>query len=228
MAVKPTKGKSSYRVFHFAATLGLLVVLSGCVAFRVAGEVQRGRTELKYGNTEQALHHFQRAAELDADYVLNYSLLAQGIWTYTGRAYYEAGNLSEARRALERARLRHDDDYLAKLYLGLVLARSGEPTEALGEIAAALTGLSNWLEYIGQYHSDGRYWDPGRKIGSEIQRQIDLIEAKDFTWQEVITSAEWLGKELENEMDEVRREKIRERQRRKELHEGFRGWNLGD
>lgn len=210
--------------FFSQLLLVLVFFLSGCVAFHVAGEVQQGRMELKYGNHRETLRRFQRAAEMNPDYLLNFSILEQGIWTYVGRAYYEAENLSEARKALEKARLRYDHDHLAKLYLGLAMARNGDQVRGLKEIEAGLKGLGHWLDYIAQYHADGRYWDPGRKIRSEIQRQLDLIEGRDFIWEELITSAEWLGREIENEIDEARREKIWDRQRRREMRDGFFKW----
>lgn len=216
-------GEKRFLAFRIG-TLPIATLLSACVAFHVAGEVQKGRMELKYGNHKDALSHFQRAAEMNPDYLLNFSLLEQGIWTYVGRSYYDAGNFSEAREALKRARLRYDHDHLAKLYLGLAMARNGDQLAGLKEIEAGLKGLGHWLDYIAQYRADGRYWDPGRKIRSEIQRQLDLIEGRDFTWQELITSGEWLGREVENEIDEARREKIRDRQRRREMREGFFKW----
>ena len=105
--------------------LGFMFLLNGCVAYQVAGAVQRGRMELLYGDANVALAYFQQAAELNPNYRLNYSIFPEGVWTYVGRANFAAGMIPEARKALERARTSEDDD-LAKVYLGLVLARSGD------------------------------------------------------------------------------------------------------
>src|SRR5207249_9469839 len=88
----------------------LFALLSGCVAFQVGGEINQGRAELLYGDPKVALVHFQRAAELDPNYRLSYSIFPEGVWTYVGRAYYAAGRMPEARQALERARSREDDN----------------------------------------------------------------------------------------------------------------------
>src|SRR3989338_11007483 len=84
--------------------LPVAFVLSGCIAFQVAGEIQKGRMELMYGDPKVALVHFQRAAELEPDYMLNYSIFREGVWTYVGRAHYASGRLAEARQALHPAR----------------------------------------------------------------------------------------------------------------------------
>ncbi len=184
-----------------------LLLLWGCSSIQVASDVQTGRHVLLAGNPKVALVHFQRAAELDPDYLINFSLLDEGIWTYLGRAYYAMGNLPEAREAFERARSRYEEDHLAKLYLGLVLARDGERQKGLGEIEAGLTGLGNWLDYIDRYRPDGRYWDPGRRLRNEIQRNLGMIQGRDVNWAQLIASGDWLGKEFEMEVDFVQRDK---------------------
>lgn len=184
-----------------------LLLLSGCASIRVAGEVQTGRHALLAGRPDEALSHFRRAADLNPDYLLNFSLLDEGIWTYVGRAYYAMGKLPEARQALERARWRYDEDHLAKLYLGLVLARDGERHKALTEIESGLTGLGDWLDNIDRYRLDGRFWDPGKRLRSEIQRNLSTIQGRDIDWAQLIASGEWLGTEFEREVDFAKRDK---------------------
>jgi len=184
---------------------------SGCTAFQVGGEIQAGRQALRYGDPKIALAHFQRAAELDPDYLLNFSLLDQGVWTYVGKAHYAIGNLSEARKALERARARYDRDHLAKLYLGIVQARDGDQERGLKELESGLRGLGEWLDYIDQNRNDGRYWDPAKTLRSEIQKDIAMISGKDINLQALIASGEWLGREFEEEIDRARRDKQRDR-----------------
>ena len=157
-----------------------------------------------------ALPHFQRASQLDPDYILNFAPLTQGVWTYVGRSHYAMGNLAEARKALERARSRSEHDHLAKLYLGLVLARDGDRERGLKEIQAGLRGLHDWLDYMEQYHPDGRFWDPGRDLRSEIQKSLTMLSRKDVRWPELISSGEMLGKKLEEEIELVRRSQVLE------------------
>ena len=94
--------------------VALAFLLSGCGA---APKVQQGRTALLYGDPTVATAAFQSAAQIDPNN-LYFSVLPQGIWTYLGRAHYAAGRYPEARRALEKAVPLHQEDSMAKLYLG--------------------------------------------------------------------------------------------------------------
>ena len=201
--------RSSHSI-HAAILSGGFILFYGCAALQVGGEIQQGRMALLRGEPKLALPHFQRASQLDPDYILNFAPLTQGVWTYVGRSYYDMGNLAEARKALERARSRSEHDHLAKLYLGLVLARDGDRERGLKEIQAGLRGLHDWLDYMEQYHPDGRFWDPGRDLRSEIQKGLTMLSGKDVRWPELISSGEMLGKKLEEEIDLVRRSQFLE------------------
>ena len=187
--------------------LPVAFVLSGCIAFQVAGEIQKGRMELMYGDPKVALVHFQRAAELEPDYMLNYSIFREGVWTYVGRAHYASGRLAEARQALERARARYAEDNLAKLYLGLVLGRDGNQQRGLKEIEAGLMGLADWLDYLEYYHTDGRYWDPTKKIRGESRRNLAMVKGQEVNWKDLIENVECIGKEIEQEIDRAAKDK---------------------
>lgn len=204
------ENESRSRVITSLFALCFLLLLSGCAAFQVASEIQTGRYALLAGKPDVALVHFHRAAELDPDYFLNFSHLPQGVWTYVGRANYAAGKLPEARKALQQARLRHGQDYLARLYLGLVLARDGDRQMGVNEIEAGLRGLGDWLEYMERYSQVGRFWDPGKGLRSEIQEDLTMISAKEIDWAKLITSGEWLGREFEEEIDRAREDEIDE------------------
>lgn len=203
------------KLFHFAFFLlpFALLLFSGCVAYQVAGEVQQGRRALLRGDPPAALTHFQRAAKLNPDYVFNVSALRQGVWTFVGRAYYTLGNLPEAHEALEQARSRDEHDYLAKLYLGLTLARMSDRQNGLRETTSGLKGLGSWLDHIQRYHPDGDFWDPTHRLTSKIDESLAMIEGKEMPWSELIANGEWLGKEFDEEIEEVKREKFDERHR---------------
>ena len=203
-----------FKILRFAlCLLQFAILFSGCAAFELGGEIQKGRMELMYGDPKVALSHFRRAAELQPDYLLDYSIFREGVWTYVGRANYASGELAEARQALERARSRYEQDDLAKLYLGLVLGRDGEQQRGLREIEAGLTGLGNWLDYIEQYHTDGRFWDPTKTIRGESRRNLAMIKGRDVNWKELIENVEWIGKEIEREIDRAREDKSEDRAR---------------
>ena len=192
----------------------LIVLLSGCAA---ATQVQQGRMALLYGDPEVAIGSFQSAAESDPN-SLFFSVLPQGIWTYVGRANYAAGRYTEARQALERAVSLHQEDSMARLYLGLTLAQSGDRQRAVKEIESGLRGLHEWLDYVNQYaaSSYGQYWDPTNEIRSEIKNGLAMISAKETDWQKLIASGEWVGRKMEEEIDIARRQESQDRSRRDE------------
>ncbi len=194
-------------------SLGLLSFLPfiySCVSFQVAGEIQTGRQALLINKPDVALAHFQRAAEMDPNYIMGFGVFQEGVWTYVGRANYATGKLPEARQALERALSRYQDDNLARLYLGLAVARDGDRQRGLKEIEGGMRGIYDWLEYITQAHrfSFGRFWDPRREIRSEIQGGLAMISGKDIDWQKLIASGEWVGAKMEDEIDRARRDEI--------------------
>ena len=196
--------------FYFPFFLFFLLFLSGCVSFQAGGEIQKGRMALLYGKPNAALAHFQRAAELNPNYLLSSSPLDQGVWTYVGRAYYDMEKLPEAKKALERARSQYEQDHLAKLYLGLVLARDGDRPGGLRDIELGLRQLLNWLDHMERYDLDGLYWDPNRRLRSAIRKSVAMIEGKDINWTELIASGEWLGREFEEEIDLASEDRIDE------------------
>jgi tetratricopeptide (TPR) repeat protein len=197
--------------FYFLLLPFAFLLLSACASFRAASDVQAGRYALLNGKPEVAQSHFQRAAETSPDFVYRFSPLQQSVWTYMGRAYYDAGRLPDARQALERAVSKEEEDYLARLYLGLTMSRNGNRNAGLKEIEAGLKGVHDWLEHIESYTLYGEFWDPDRKIRSEIQTNLAMISGRDIDWQTLIDRGEWVGMQMEEEIDVARRDERLER-----------------
>jgi len=185
--------------------LCLASLLSGCASFLVGGQVQSGRLALQTNRPEEALSHFQEAAKTDPNYVMTSGLFREGIWTYVGRAQYHTGRLAEARQSLERALSLDGKDHLARLYLGLTLARGGDWSTGLREIQGAMKALYDWIESL-TYTLWGQNWDPAREIQSQIEKDLAMISGKDFDWDKLIANAEWLGHRTEEEVDRARRD----------------------
>jgi tetratricopeptide (TPR) repeat protein len=204
MIMKGTDRLASASLFCLFS-LGL--VLSGCGSVAVSGYVTRGRPQLLFGNPQIALADFQRAAELDPNYRYDFSILSEGIWSYVGRAYYETGNMAEAKKALEKDLSLYSDDNLSRLYLGMVLIREGNDKRGLQELQTALKSLGEWLDYIHQYNPDGPWWDPGGVLSSEIQSELAMISNKETPLTALLSRAESLGKSFEEEIDRVKRDK---------------------
>jgi tetratricopeptide (TPR) repeat protein len=202
--------KMAILVFALAAT----TVIPGCASYRVAGQVQTGRQALLINDSERALAYLQQAAETNPDYIRQSELFREGIWTYVGRAQYNLGKLAEARQSFERALSVYRDDYLAKVYLGLTLLRSGDDAQGLRQLESGLKGLYDWLEYMNYSRPLTAYWDPLRQIRNEMDKDLAMISGKDIDREKLIASGEWIGKEMEEEIDRVRRDEYNRFRRR--------------
>ena len=187
----------------------LLCLFAGCVSLQVGGNFQSGRQALLRNQPEQALPYFLEAAKNNPDYVYRSMYFSEGIWTYVGRTEYALGKFKEARESLERALAKDKDDNMARLYLGLTLMRSGDYERGMRELQAGMEGLHDWLEYIERTQPFEAYWDPTREIRGAIEKELEKIKAKDIGQQELIADAEWLGKQMEEEIDRARRDERR-------------------
>ena len=198
------------------ALFSLVVFLAGCTSLQVGGEVQYGRQALLKGSNETALGYFYSAAQTDPNYVYaTGSSPKQGVWSYVGRTEYLTGRLPQARQTLEQALASTREEDIARLYLGLTLARQGDRQRGLKEIESGMRGIDSFLNYINQAQrfSIGQYWDPGRDIRSAIRNDLAMISAKDLDWQRLIADTEWLGIRMEQESDLARRQEAQARQR---------------
>ena len=198
------------------ASFSLLVFLASCTSLQTGGEVQAGRQALLKGSNETALGYFYSAAQRDPNYVYTTgSSPRQGVWSYVGRTEYLTGRFPQARQTLERALAANREEDIARLYLGLTLAREGDRQRGIKEIESGMQGINNFLDYINQAQrfSIGQYWDPGRDIRGAIQTNLAMISGKDLDWQRLIADTEWLGIRMEQESDLARRQEAQARSR---------------
>jgi tetratricopeptide (TPR) repeat protein len=191
----------------------LLGLLQGCASLRIGSDFESGRQALLRNQSEQALPYFLEVAQKDPDYVYRSMYFSEGIWTYVGRSEYAVGKFKEARESLERALGKDKNDNMARLYLGLALMRSGDYERGLREVQAGMAALHDWLEYINAARPFEAYWDPTREIRSAIEEDLDKIKAKDIDREQLIADGEWLGKEMEEEIDRARRDEEQRYQR---------------
>ena len=194
----------------------LLVFLAGCTSLQTGGELQYGRQALLKGNNETALGYFYSAAQEDPNYVYaTGSSPKQSVWSYVGRSEYLTGRFPQARQDLERALAGNREEDIARLYLGLTLAREGDRPSGLKEIEGGMRGINNFLDYINQAQrfSIGQFWDPGGHIRSAIQSDLAMISGKDLDWQRLTADTEWLGIRMEQESDLARRQEAEARSR---------------
>jgi tetratricopeptide (TPR) repeat protein len=128
---------------YWLVLLALCHVAVGCTT-PLATEVDLGRAALIGGHPDTAADHFRRVAEAEPLYVADVPPLREGIWTYLGRAYYDAGRMAEARESLATALKSDNRDFIARLYFALTLLRVKSPPAppdksfAVGDILFAL------------------------------------------------------------------------------------------
>src|SRR4029450_1143407 len=207
------KTKSSLVLFS------LFVFLAGCTSVNVGGEVQSGRQALLEGKNETALGYFYGAAQKDHIYVYaTGSSPKQGVWSYVGRSEYLTGRFPQARQNLERVLSANQQEDIARLYLGLTLAREGDRQRGLKEIEGGMRGINSFLDYISQAQrfSIGQFWDPDRDIRRAIQSDLAMISGKDLDWQRLTADTEWLGIRMEEESDLARRQAAQDKSRQGE------------
>jgi tetratricopeptide (TPR) repeat protein len=192
---------------HFLAWSFLSIWLSACASFQAAGEIAHGRQALIQGNNQAALGYFQAAEQVDPTYIYG-SDLREGVLSYLGRAQYLTGNYAQARPTLEKALSQHKSDNIARLYLGLTLARQGETQKGLQDIDEGMKGIYDLLNYITDTFkfSFGKYWDPGRDIRSAIERDRAVIASGKIDWPALITDGESIALKTEREPDLARQQ----------------------
>lgn len=200
------------RPFRF---LAFILLVTGCASLQIGGDFQAGRQALLRGNNEAALAYFQSVAQSDPNYTYG-TAYRQGIFSYLGRTEYLTGKLPQARQTLERAlATTNREQDVARLYLGLTLARAADRAGGLKEMEAGMRGIHDWIEYITEAHrfSFGQYWDPAREIRSAIQTDLAALSGRDIDMSKAIVSGEWIAKRMEEEGDKASRDESRDRAR---------------
>jgi tetratricopeptide (TPR) repeat protein len=182
------------------------LILAGCDAFKIAGQFQSGRQAFVANKYAEALAYFQKVAAANPDYMFHSVLYRQGVWGYLGRAQYHLGNFPAARRSLEKALAVYRDEYLARIYLGMTFARTGDRAAGVREMENGMKGLHGWLEDNEASFPHTSLWDPQREIRSALETELAMIEREENDWQRLWLSGEWLGPRMEDEIDRVRRQ----------------------
>ena len=80
------------------------------------------------------------------------------------------------------------------------------------ELAAALTAIRDQLDYLNSTRQ-GIFWDPNKEIRSQIQTGLSLLSAPQPDWQKALSTGEWIGQRIEEEIDLARRDEAEELRR---------------
>jgi tetratricopeptide (TPR) repeat protein len=191
-----------------------IVSLSGCARMHAGQDVIFGRQALLVDKNETAQYYFQNAAKISPNYTYWSVGLLQGVWSYVGRTEYLTGRYPQARQSLERALSanRNENKDIARLYLGLTLAREGDRQRGVKEIEAGMRGIHDWLDYVNQAYAFtyGKYWDATQEIRSTIRTDLAMISGRDVDLQRLIAEGEWLGIRMELESDRAKRQQMYE------------------
>lgn len=107
--------------------LAALLFAAACTTLESQSHFLSGRRALLRGEPDNALSSFDRVARSNPSFVADSVSPRRSIWTYIGRAHYNAGRYAEAKAAFEKAASQLNDDYVAKLYLGLTLLHPSAP-----------------------------------------------------------------------------------------------------
>ena len=192
-----------YLWFFFVAAS----VVSACATFQSGSNVQSGRLAFSIGDYQAARNYFGKAAQTDPNYIYRSDLPGGSVQSYLGRADYVTERYSQARQELEQALAINKDDNVARLYLGLTLARMGDRENGLREIQSAMQRLYDWIMYVQENfrYSYGQFWDINGTIRAAIKVDLAMIASKDINWPTLFTDGEWLGKKMDEEIDIARK-----------------------
>ena len=174
----------------------------------------QGRQALFRGDYQGALGYFQVAQQADPNSIYG-TELREGVLSYLGRAQYLTGDLAQARQTLERSLSQHKGDNLARLYLGLTLARQDDRKSGLQQIEAGMKGIRDFLNYITSTFSYdfGQFWDPNRDIRNAIANNLGIIARGNFEWPTVIANGESIAMNMEQEPDRAQQQQERQMER---------------
>ncbi len=191
---------------YSVALLLLAVFCSACgPGFQASTDVDQGRQAMFRGDNQGALGYFQAAAQADPTYIWG-TELREGTLSFLGRAQYLDGRLAPARDTLQKALAQHKSDNLARLYLGLTVARQGDRQAGLRDIEAGLKGIRDFLNYITTTFamSFGQFWDPAQAIRKSVDTNLTMIAKGNFDWPTLLSNAETIAMNFEQEPDNAR------------------------
>jgi len=181
--------------------------------------IMKGRDALLDSNPKAALPNFEAIAQSNPNYTNCAQGLCIGIWTYLGRTYHELRNNQKALESLKKGKGRHSSDRFNKIYLGLVMAQTGQTKEGTAELDAGLKALGAWLSSSAGRGHMSQYWDPSGNLQKGIADTRALLNRADVSypqmmlwgglinWDKVNKDVHWLGVNFEQELRDVGRDK---------------------
>jgi len=166
--------------------------------------IMKGRDALFQGHPKAALPSFEAIAQSNPKYINCASGFCIGIWTYLGRTYHELGNNQQALESLKKGKGLHGSDRLNEVYLGLVMAQTGQTGEGKAVLDAGLKNLGTWLAGFAGRGNTGQHWDPSGNLQKGIANTRTLLQGEKINWDNVNKAVQWLAVNFEQEVRDVR------------------------
>lgn len=187
-------------------TIFILLPLLSCTPteFQAGREIMSGRNALLLGHPQSALPNFQAIAQTDPNYINCESGFCVGLWTYLGRTYHELGKNQEALESLKKGEGLHPRDRMNKIYLGLLMALTGNVNQGTRMLDSGLKDLGSWLAGFAGRGYEGSFWDPGNNLQREITGLQQLVQQDNIDWRRVDRGVHRLSLNLEQEVRDVR------------------------
>jgi tetratricopeptide (TPR) repeat protein len=188
------------------AVLLFAVFFSGCgPSFQTGSDVAQGRQAMFRGDYPSALSYFQNAAQTDPGYIYG-TELREGTLSFLGRAQYLNGQYTTARDTLQKAIAQHRSDNVARLYLGLTLARENDRQRGRNEIESGMKGIRDFINYLTTTFSTsfGQFWDPNQDIRKAVDTNLAMMARGNFDWPTLLSNSEALALNFEQEPDRAR------------------------
>jgi tetratricopeptide (TPR) repeat protein len=93
---------------------------------------------------------------------------------------------------------------------------AGNPAQGAKDIASAITALRTDLDSAISNSPQGRFWDPNGEIRKQMESALLLVSSREADSAKIISTGEWIGLRLEQEIDSVRRDEENEQRRREQ------------
>ena len=88
---------------------------------------------------------------------------------------------------------------------------AGNPAQGAKEISSALTALRSDLDLVVNTSPQGKFWDPSGEIRKQMESALLLLSSREPDTAKIISTSEWIGLRLEEEIDNARRDESQQR-----------------
>jgi tetratricopeptide (TPR) repeat protein len=85
------------------------------------------------------------------------------------------------------------------------------PAQGAKHINSALTALRTDLESVAHTTPQGKFWDPSGEIRKQMDAALLLLSSREPDTAKIISTGEWVGLRLEEEIDNARRDESQQR-----------------